>query len=231
MINISVDAVRYRTKVALHKTTLSLPDGVCALIGANGAGKTTLMTSLVGLKGRRADIVDNDAPIARHDIGWLPQEHGFPPAMKVEAMLHYAGWLKGIKDDADRQRRVDQAISDFGLDEWRTHRISQLSGGTKHRVGAASVTLSGPRLLLLDEPTAGLDPLECARLHESILRMANDRVIMISSHLIEDIETMANWIVVLNKGHKVYEGAATDIDRPNGSFRDGVLQLMSVAHD
>lgn len=230
MISISADAVRYRKKVALHKTTLSLPDGVCALIGANGAGKTTLMNSLVGLKGH-SEIIDNDTQVARHQIGWLPQEHGFPPGMKVEAMLHYAGWLKGIKDDADRQRRVDQAINDFGLDEWRTHRISQLSGGTKHRVGAASVTLSGPRLLLLDEPTAGLDPLERARLHESILRMTEDRVIMISSHLIEDIETMANWIVVLSKGRKIYEGAASEIDRPNGSFRDGILQLISISHD
>lgn len=184
------------------------------------------MRALVGRGPVKATVRGSDGEeLTVADMGWLPQAYGFPPMMKVADMLAYAAWLKGL-DGSRMVDAVERGIEEFGLQEWRGHRLHQLSGGTRNRVGVAAVTLSRPTLLLLDEPTAGLDPVERQRLHSSLLSIRSERTVLVSSHLIEDVETMASWVLVLREGGIAYQGPASSLAENGESFRSSIMSLL-----
>lgn len=196
---------------ALKGITFNLTNGITGLIGANGAGKSTLMKILVTLakptfgevniNGR--DVVD-EKKIIRGEIGYLPQDLKLYDKLTVEESLQYFSALKNIQDDS----QVIELMEKLNLIKYRKKKIGELSGGTKRRVGVAQALLGYPDILVLDEPTVGLDPEERVRLHEILEHYAsNDRLIILSTHLIEDIAKLCKNIVVLKQGQLIYAGS------------------------
>lgn len=196
---------------ALKEVTFSLANGITGLIGANGAGKSTLMKILVTLvKQTSGDININGRDVAyekkviRGEIGYLPQDLKLYDNLTVEETLQYFSVLKNIQDNS----QVIDLMEKLNLGKYRKKKIAELSGGTKRRVGVAQALLGYPDILVLDEPTVGLDPEERVRLHEILERYAsNDRLIILSTHLIEDIAKLCKNIVVLKQGRLIYAGS------------------------
>lgn len=196
---------------ALKGVTFNLTNGIVGLIGANGAGKSTLMKILVTLVKPTAgkvniygrDVVDEKKTL-RGEIGYLPQDLTLYEKLTVEESLRYFSALKNLQDD----NQVIELMEKLNLEDYRGKKIGELSGGTKRRVGVAQALLGYPSILVLDEPTVGLDPEERVRLHEILEHYASDdRLIILSTHLIEDISKLCKNIVVLKQGQLIYAGS------------------------
>ena len=208
---LSVDAVtkRYGKFTALEDITLQFDNGVYALLAPNGAGKTTLIkmitTLLFPTQGRilwdGVDIRTLDAAY-RDILGYLPQNFGYYKGYTPRQYLSYLAALKAIPS-RETQERVETLLELVGLSEAAGKKMRKFSGGMLQRVGIAQAMLNDPKLLVLDEPTAGLDPKERVRFRNIIHSLAKDRVVILSTHIVSDIETIANRIVML-RDHKVY---------------------------
>lgn len=196
---------------ALKGVTFNLTNGIIGLIGANGAGKSTLIkilvtlvkptTGKVNINGK--DVVDGKK-IIRGEIGYLPQDLKLYEKLTVEESLQYFSALKNIQDG----NQVIELMEKLNLEDYREKKIDELSGGTKRRVGVAQALLGYPSILVLDEPTVGLDPEERVRLHEILEQYASeDKLIILSTHLIEDISKLCRNIVVLKQGQLIYAGS------------------------
>jgi ABC-2 type transport system ATP-binding protein len=206
---------RYGKKVALHEVSFGLGVGATVLLGRNGAGKTTLIATLVGAarpaSGRvRLDdrVVDAGSRAGREvlrDIGWLPQSFGYPPQMTVEEFVGYAGWLKQLPGARVRSRAAD-VISLVGLTDKAGHGLRTLSGGQLRRAGLAAAIVAEPAVLVLDEPTAGLDPEQREEFHDLIRTLRAHAVVLVATHLLEDVEALAQRIVVLDDGRLRWSG-------------------------
>lgn len=215
MLSVTDGVVRRRGRDVVSGVSLSVSTGVTVLLGPNGAGKTTLVNALMGLlplaSGRVTYAGERVATAeewrsARARVGWLPQGFGYPRGIRVDQFVGYAAWLKGVSR-ARLQARVEEALGMVGLAEFARRRMRQLSGGELQRVGLAAALVAGPSTLLLDEPTAGLDPVQRQRFHEIITRIArsNEGVgVLLSTHLFEDAAAVADRIVVLRSGQRVF---------------------------
>ena len=197
---------RYRDKMAAADVSLTLTPGVWGLLGANGAGKTTLMRMLAGIlrpsSGRiLCDGVEIGALGAayREKLGYLPQEFGFYPEFTVQDYLEYMAALKGLPR-AEAARQIDALLERVSLAEVRRKKIIKLSGGMKRRVGIAQALLNDPEILILDEPTAGLDPGERVRFRNLLSEFAQDRIVLISTHIVSDVEYIAAENAVMKDG-------------------------------
>ena len=197
---------RYRDKMAAADVSLTLTPGVWGLLGANGAGKTTLMRMLAGIlrpsSGRiLCDGVEIGALGAayREKLGYLPQEFGFYPEFTVQDYLEYMAALKGLPR-AEAARQIDALLERVSLAEVRRKKIVKLSGGMKRRVGIAQALLNDPEILILDEPTAGLDPGERVRFRNLLSEFAQDRIVLISTHIVSDVEYIAAENAVMKDG-------------------------------
>ena len=197
---------RYRDKMAAADVSLTLTAGVWGLLGANGAGKTTLMRMLAGIlrpsSGRiLCDGVEIGALGAayREKLGYLPQEFGFYPEFTVQDYLEYMAALKGLPR-AEAARQIDALLERVSLAEVRRKKIVKLSGGMKRRVGIAQALLNDPEILILDEPTAGLDPGERVRFRNLLSEFAQDRIVLISTHIVSDVEYIAAENAVMKDG-------------------------------
>ena len=197
---------RYRDKMAAADVSLTLTAGVWGLLGANGAGKTTLMRMLAGIlrpsSGRiLCDGVEIGALGAayREKLGYLPQEFGFYPEFTVQDYLEYMAALKGLPL-AEAARQIDALLERVSLAEVRRKKIVKLSGGMKRRVGIAQALLNDPEILILDEPTAGLDPGERVRFRNLLSEFAQDRIVLISTHIVSDVEYIAAENAVMKDG-------------------------------
>jgi ABC-2 type transport system ATP-binding protein len=206
---------RYGKKVALHEVSFGLGVGATVLLGRNGAGKTTLIATLVGAarpaSGRvRLDdrVVDAGSRLGRavlREIGWLPQSFGYPPQMSVEEFVGYAGWLKQVNRGRVRSRAAE-VISLVGLTDKAAHGLRTLSGGQLRRAGLAAAIVAEPTVLVLDEPTAGLDPEQREEFHDLIRRLREQTVVLVATHLLEDVEALAQQIVILDGGRVRWSG-------------------------
>lgn len=240
---------RYRDKTAAADVSLTLTAGVWGLLGANGAGKTTLMRMLAGiLRPTEGQILCDGVEIGalggayREKLGYLPQEFGFYPEFTVQDYLEYMAALKGLPR-AEAARQIDALLERVSLAEVRRKKIVKLSGGMKRRVGIAQALLNDPEILILDEPTAGLDPGERVRFRNLLSEFAQDRIVLISTHIVSDVEYIAAENAVMKDGKiiavdtteglvqqiegKVWQGSAPAGELPRWEHRLQVVNLRN----
>ena len=208
---------RYGRFYALKDVNLTFGNGIYGLLGANGAGKTTLISILIGaLNASDGEILldGNNVKNLGTDyfklIGFMPQYPKFYPNYRIDEFLDYMCCIKDIKR-ADRGKRIDEVLASVNLLEQKKKRIRELSGGMRQRVGIAQALLNDPKILILDEPTAGLDPGERIRFRNIITGAAKDRIILVATHIVSDIEFIANHIIMLQKGNVVCEGTSEEL--------------------
>lgn len=218
-MELTIDRVskRFKDKSAVDDISLTLTPGVWGLLGANGAGKTTLMRMCCGImqpsSGEiRADgiPIDRLGAAYRDSLGYLPQEFGFYPSFTVRDYLDYMAALKGI-GKRDARRRTNDLLEQLGLADVRKKRIAKLSGGMKRRVGIAQALLNEPEILILDEPTSGLDPSERVRFRNLLSEFAQGRIVLISTHIVADVEYIAMQNAIMKEGRLVGCGTTTDL--------------------
>jgi ABC-type multidrug transport system ATPase subunit len=205
---------------ALSCVSLNIGNGMFGLLGPNGAGKTTLMRIICGILEQsygKVWINGLDTQKMREElqglIGYLPQEFGSYENMTAHEYLHYQAMLKNIIDVKTREERVTYVLNAVHMDERRHDRIGSYSGGMKQRMGIAQILLHLPRILVVDEPTAGLDPRERIRFRNLLVELSRDRVVIFSTHIIEDISSSCNQVAVLNKGKLRYLGKPIDMTK------------------
>lgn len=209
----------YKDKRAVDDVSLCITPGVWGLLGANGAGKTTLMRIVAGImKPDSGRILYNGVSIdvlkeAYRDIfGYLPQEFGFYPEFTVVDYLEYVAALKGLSVK-DTKRKLEELLEKLTLFDVRNKKIVKLSGGMKRRVGIAQALLNEPEVLILDEPTSGLDPGERVRFRNLLSEFAKERIVLISTHIVPDVEYIATRNVVMKNGKFVATGTTEELVR------------------
>ena len=202
---------------AVDHINLSMTNGVYGLLGVNGAGKTTLMRMLCTLlKPTGGNIYCNGKDIFKMDsqyrnlLGYLPQDFGFYPEFSVKDYLLYISTIKGIRPVVAK-KRTNELIKKVGLTKVSNKKLKKLSGGMKRRAGIAQAMLNDPKILILDEPTAGLDPNERIRFRNLISELSEERMVLLSTHIVSDIEYIANEILLMKEGAIVNEGTLEEI--------------------
>lgn len=204
----------YHQKIAVDHASVNLQPGIIGLLGANGSGKTTLMRMLVDvLKPTQGDILWNNHPIHTNIeeylscVGYLPQHVGAYPSFKVYEFLEYMGALKGLKPAYTKQR-IDNLLKELHLTDQKNKKIKTLSGGMKQRLGIAQAMLNDPDILILDEPTVGLDPKERNQFSMLLSKISENKIILLSTHIVSDIENIAHKVLIMK------EGSFIDYDTP-----------------
>lgn len=203
---------------ALQPTQLDIADGVFALLGPNGSGKTTFMRMLATL----LEPTEGTALVNGHDIGrdrqavrrllgYLPQDFGLYPTLTVEEQLDYMALLGEITDAAARKAAVDRVTAHANLGSFRKRRVGELSGGMRQRLGIAQALLTEPQLLIIDEPTSGLDPEERIRIRSLLAELGGDRVVILSTHIVADVEATADALVILRFGEVLFTGSIDEL--------------------
>lgn len=202
---------------AVNNVSCSMGNGVYGLLGVNGAGKTTLMRMLTTLiRPTSGEILWDGKDVFQLDgqyrklLGYLPQDFGYYPDFSVNDYLMYIAALKGIRPAAAKQR-VKELLKQVGLTKARNRKMKTLSGGMKRRAGIAQAVMNDPRILILDEPTAGLDPSERIRFRNLISELSEDRIVLLSTHIVSDIEYIANEILLMKDGKLTMSGTAEEI--------------------
>lgn len=208
---------QFRDIAAVNDVSLRITPGVWGLLGANGAGKTTLMRMIAGImKPSSGKILYDGIPINqlkekyRDVFGYLPQEFGFYPEFTVKDYLEYVSVLKGL-DKKESKRRINELMEQLTLSSVRNKKIAKLSGGMKRRVGIAQALLNDPEILILDEPTSGLDPGERVRFRNLLSEFAHDRIVLISTHIVPDVEYIANQNAVMKEGRLIAKGTTEEL--------------------
>lgn len=202
---------------AVDNLNVTMTMGVYGLLGVNGAGKTTLMRMLCTLLKPTSgtiycdgnDIFNMDGEY-RKLLGYLPQEFGFYPEFTIKDYLLYIASLKGIRPIVAK-KRVKELVTKVGLQKAVNKKMKNLSGGMKRRVGIAQAMLNDPKILILDEPTAGLDPNERIRFRNLISELAEDRLVLLSTHIVSDIEYIANEIWLMKDGKLMHQGTSEEV--------------------
>lgn len=206
---------QYHNKIAVDRVSLSLSQGVCGLLGANGAGKTTLMRMLCGiLKPDTGTVTFQGMDVTtenyRKILGYLPQDFGYYPEFTGYDFLMYMALLKGM-NKRRAAKRVKELLELVGLKEVEKKKVKTYSGGMKQRLGIAQALLNKPKLLILDEPTAGLDPKERVRFRELIAELGKESVVILSTHIVSDVEHIADRILMMREGQLIFDGLPEEI--------------------
>ena len=197
---------------ALKDVSLNIPNGMFGLLGPNGAGKSTLMRTLATLqepdKGTiLLDGIDllKEKDAVRQTLGYLPQEFGLYPKSRAEDLLNYFAVLKGITSKTERKEVVESLLVQTNLWEKRKQRLGGFSGGMKQRFGVAIAMLGNPKLMIVDEPTAGLDPAERVRFLNLLSELGENSVVILSTHIVEDVSELCTRMAIINKGQILQE--------------------------
>ena len=197
----------------LKDVSFTMESGVYGLLGPNGAGKTTLMRCITGLYRYRGEITLNDKKINNRKgnvVGYLPQKFGLFPELTVAEMLDYMGNMQGLPKKG-RKEIIDRCLSQVNLADKKNVRIRKLSGGMVRRVGIAQALLSDPPIIIFDEPTAGLDPEERMHFKEIISNLSGEKIVLISTHIVEDVEACCDHIIVIDNGNILKAGPVEEI--------------------
>ena len=257
--NLVKDYAKFR---ALDHLSLNIGGGMFGLLGPNGAGKTTLMriiTTLLPITSGQVTVggvdVMRDPDFIRQHLGYIPQDFGFYKSLNAYELLDYVGAMKGLTR-AERKRQITALLEQVNLTKDAKRRIGGYSGGMKQRLGIAQALLGDPALLVVDEPTAGLDPEERIRFRNLLTRLSGQRTVILSTHIVADIEATCTAVAVLNHGKLVFHGtpdqlraeahgkvwqieiAPAEYDRIESTYRiissrtvDNRLQLRLIAPD
>jgi ABC-2 type transport system ATP-binding protein len=198
---------------ALNNINLTINKGMFGLLGPNGAGKSTLMRTIATLQNADSgsillgDIdVINQKNELRKALGYLPQDFGFYPKVTALSLLDHFAVLKGITNSNDRKKLVDTLLHQTNLYEARKRYVSDFSGGMRQRFGIAQALIGNPKLIIVDEPTAGLDPQERNRFHNILSEIGEQVIVILSTHIVDDVKQLCNQMVVMNKGKIIVEG-------------------------
>lgn len=202
---------------AVNHVTYHMKKGVYGLLGVNGAGKTTLMRMLCTAINPTDGVILWDGKDIfslgasyRSILGYLPQNYGFYPDLSVYDYMMYIASIKGLRSMTAKKRTI-KLLEQVGLSEKRKNKMRTLSGGMLRRVGIAQAMLNDPRILVLDEPTAGLDPNERIRFRNLISELSEDRLVLLSTHIVSDVEYIANEIILMKEGKFFYTGTSEEI--------------------
>lgn len=224
---------QYGSKTAVNHLNIALSNGVYGLLGANGAGKTTLMRLLCAIQTPTSGkIILNGKSIAglgeryRSLLGYLPQHFGYYPDFTALDFLLYVAALKGLNEKTSK-RKSKELLESVGLSAESNHKIRTFSGGMKQRLGIAQAMLNDPHILILDEPTAGLDPKERVRFRNLISAFSKDRIVILSTHIVSDVEFIAEKIIMMKSGQIIHFGKPHEIT----SEIDGQVWECSVPTD
>ncbi len=223
---------------AIDHLNLEISQGMFGLLGPNGAGKSSLMRTLATLQSPDSgEVWLNDLNILsnpleyRRVLGYLPQEFGVYPKETAQDLLHYFGILKGITSKKERNAVVDYVLDITNLTEVRKKRVSTFSGGMRQRFGIAQLLLNDPKVIIVDEPTAGLDPEERSRFLNVLRRISNENIVLFSTHLVEDVRALCNDMAVVNKGRLLAQAPPKDAASSlSGSIWETTLEADRLAN-
>jgi len=203
---------------ALDNVSLSISNGMFGLLGPNGAGKSSLMRTLATLQLPDSgevffdgnDVLKNPQEM-RTNLGYLPQDFGVYPKISASDLLNHIAVLKGLQNKNERREQVTALLQQTNLYEVKNRAVSSFSGGMRQRFGIAQALLGNPQLIIVDEPTAGLDPLERNRFHNLLIEIGEERVVMLSTHIVEDVYDLCPEMAVLANGNLILKGKPTDL--------------------
>lgn len=208
---------QYGSKIAVDQVSADLTPGVYGLLGANGAGKTTLMRMLCAILESTSGevLLDGSEVISmgadyRNLLGYLPQDFGYYPNYTAKEFLHYIATLKGLPREKSR-KKTKELLEITDLASVAGKKMKTFSGGMKQRVGIAQALLNNPKILILDEPTAGLDPKERVRFRNLISDYADDKIVILSTHIVSDIEAIADKVFLMKKGQFILQGSVLEL--------------------
>lgn len=205
----------YGKKKVIDNINLEINDGVYGLLGKNGAGKTTLMKIIVTLAKRTSGIIKingvsiDDKKKVRQMIGYLPQEFSVYPMLTAYDIMDYFAALSEIK--GDKKKLIYSLLEQVNLEECAKVKVSKLSGGMKRRLAIAMALLNNPLLLVVDEPTAGLDPEERIRIRNMLGEFSKDRTVLLSTHIVSDLESFCDKLAVMDHGRIIFQGRVEDL--------------------
>lgn len=215
-MNLSINALSktYANKVqALKNVSLTMNNGMFGLLGPNGAGKSSLMRTIATLQEADEGTVSldgldvlKDKTELRRLLGYLPQEFGVYPKVSAERMLDHIARLKGIDHAGERKELVENLLVNVNLSKDRKKHLGTYSGGMKQRFGIAQALIGSPRLIIVDEPTAGLDPAERNRFYNLLSQLGEDTIVILSTHIVEDVSTLCSNFAIICQGEVLYAG-------------------------
>lgn len=206
---------QYKNKIAVDRISVEFTKGVYGLLGANGAGKTTFMRMLCGILAPTSgtvtfDGIDSGEEEYRNILGYLPQDFGYYPSFTAWDFLMYMSTLKGF-DKKSAQERIKELLDFVSLSDVAKKKIKTYSGGMKQRLGIAQALLNHPKILVMDEPTAGLDPKERVRFRNVIEDAGKESIVILSTHIVSDVEHIADYILMMKEGSLVFNAPRSEI--------------------
>lgn len=232
MIEVSHLTKQYGNHLAVDDVSFTVADGqICGLLGPNGAGKSTIMNILTGYLSATSGQVTvaghplpEEADAAKACVGYLPEQPPLYPEMTVQEYLTFAAELKGVKK-AERKEQVCRAARRTGLEAVLPRLIRSLSKGYKQRVGIAQALLGSPRLIILDEPTVGLDPAQVIEIRKLIRELGQAHTVILSSHILSEVQAVCQQILILSKGHLAAAGSLEELTADGKSLEEVFLEL------
>lgn len=234
MIEVSHLTKQYGNHLAVDDVSFTVADGqICGLLGPNGAGKSTIMNILTGYLSATSGQVTvaghplpEEADAAKACVGYLPEQPPLYPEMTVQEYLTFAAELKGVKK-AERKEQVCRAARRTGLEAVLPRLIRSLSKGYKQRVGIAQALLGSPRLIILDEPTVGLDPAQVIEIRKLIRELGRAHTVILSSHILSEVQAVCQQILILSKGHLAAAGSLEELTVDGKSLEEVFLELTN----
>jgi len=232
VIEVSHLTKQYGNHLAVDDVSFTVADGqICGLLGPNGAGKSTIMNILTGYLSATSGQVTvaghplpEEADAAKACVGYLPEQPPLYPEMTVQEYLTFAAELKGVKK-AERKEQVCRAARRTGLEAVLPRLIRSLSKGYKQRVGIAQALLGSPRLIILDEPTVGLDPAQVIEIRKLIRELGRAHTVILSSHILSEVQAVCQQILILSKGHLAAAGSLEELTADGKSLEKVFLEL------
>lgn len=202
----------------IKEISLEIKTGMFGLLGPNGAGKSSLMKTVVGLQKPTSGMIEfngidviKNPDFIKQNLGFLPQDFGVYPKVSAYDLLEHIAILKGIKDNSERKNQILNLLEKVNLSEFKNKEVYTFSGGMKQRFGVAQALLGSPKIIIVDEPTAGLDPEERNRFNSLLNDISKDVIVILSTHLVEDVRNLCSEMAIMNKGEILKKGKPNEL--------------------